>query len=416
MSELQTDTPMDSKTGLEGDERRLRAGEDVETPPAAEHDPVSSRNTKARPRGKGLRLPRRFQKAKPGSAPGIEPHELAALPSTRGAARITCIDYCPAEVKFEEVKDLSQFIIRHRPAWSAVRWINIDGLADLDAIGAFAEKYGLHPLAIEDVLHVPQRPKVEAYETEGPYQARLFIVARMMELVDGHIHSEQISIFVGHNTVLTFQETAGDVWDPVRARLRATGSQLRRADASFLAYTLIDAMVDHVFPILEQFGDRLEQLEDEVLQNPGSSTIQEIHGIKRELLLVRRAMWPMREVLQRLHREPHECLSEMTRTYVRDVYEHAVQVIDIVETYRELAVGLTETHMTAMSNRMNEIVKVLTIIGTIFIPLTFLAGVYGMNFRHLPELEWQWGYAIFWMVSAMIAGGMIVWFRVRGWI
>jgi magnesium transporter len=407
---------IEGRTEPEGTEPERADGDDSEIRFVGERDPASTRKSKARPRGKGLRLPRRFRRAKPGSAPGIEPHELAALPSTPGAARISCIDYSPAEVRFEEVKDLPQFIIRHRPAWSTVRWINVDGLSDLDAIGAFAEKYGLHPLAIEDVLHVPQRPKVEAYENEGPYQARLFIVARMMELVDGHIHSEQISIFVGHNTVLTFQETAGDVWDPVRARLRATGSQLRKADAGFLAYTLIDAMVDHVFPILEQFGDRLENLEDEVLQNPGSTTIQEIHGIKRELLLVRRAMWPMREVLQRLHREPHECLSEITRTYVRDVYEHAVQVIDIVETYRELAVGLTETHMTAMSNRMNEIVKVLTIIGTIFIPLTFLAGVYGMNFRHLPELDWQWGYAIFWMVSAAIAGGMILWFRGRGWI
>jgi magnesium transporter len=415
VSERQAHIAMESRTGPERDEPKRADGADMEIRPAGERDAVWGRKSKRRPRGKGLRLPRRFQKAKPGSAPGIEPHELAALPSTRGAARVTCIDYCPTEVNFEEVKDLSQFIIRHRPVWSTVRWINVDGLADLDAIGAFAEKYGLHPLAIEDVLHVPQRPKVEAYETAGPYQARLFIVARMMELVEGHIHSEQVSIFVGHNTVLTFQEAAGDVWDPVRARLRVPGSQLRRADASFLAYTLIDAMVDHVFPILEQFGDRLEHIEDEVLQNPGSGMIQEIHGIKRELLLVRRAMWPMREVLQRLHREPHECLSEITRTYVRDVYEHAVQVIDIVETYRELAVGLTETHMTAMSNRMNEIVKVLTIIGTIFIPLTFLAGVYGMNFRHLPELEWQWGYAIFWMVSAAIAGGMIAWFRARGW-
>jgi magnesium transporter len=238
----------------------------------------------------------------------------------------------------------------------------------------------------------------------------------MMELVDGQLHAEQVSIFVGHKTVLTFQESPGDIWDPVRTRLRTPGSQVRRADASFLAYTLIDAMVDHVFPILEQFGDRLESLEDEVLVRPGLDTIQEIHRIKRELLLVRRAMWPMREVLQRLHRDPHECFSEITRTYVRDVYEHAVQVIDIVETYRELGTGLTETYMTAMSNRMNEIVKVLTIIGTIFIPLTFLAGVYGMNFRHLPELEWRWGYWMFWMLSAGIAGGMIAWFRSRGWI
>jgi len=380
-------------------------------------DAGARRKRKPRPPGrKGLHLPRRFEQEKPGSAPGVELQQLSEIPSKPGAVRITCIDYCPSDVRFEEVKDLREFMNRHRPEWSAVRWINVDGLSDLAVIRSFADKYRLHPLTIEDVLHVPQRPKVEAFEAEGPFQARLFIVARMMQLVDGHIRAEQISLFVGHKTVLTFQESPGDIWDPVRTRLRAPGSQLRRADASFLAYSLIDAMVDHIFPILEQFGDRLETLEDEVLARPGPDTIQEIHRIKRELLLVRRAMWPMREVLQRLHREPHECFSEITRTYVRDVYEHAVQVIDIVETYRELATGLTETYMTAMSNRMNEIVKVLTIIGTIFIPLTFLAGVYGMNFRDLPELEWRWGYLLFWIVSAAIAGSMIAWFRRRGWL
>ena len=392
------------------------SGDDAAGPGSRGRDDGSRRARKARSWSKGFHLPRRFKKAKPGSAAGLEPHELSALPSTPGAARISCIDYSPTDVRFEDVQNLPEFINRHRPEWSAVRWINVDGLSDLAVVRAFAEKYHLHPLAIEDVLHVPQRPKVQAYEEEGQFQARLFIVARMMELLDGQLHAEQVSIFVGHKTVLTFQESPGDVWDPVRSRLRTPASQLRRNDASFLAYTLIDAMVDHVFPILEQFGDRLQDIEDEVLQRPGPNTIQEIHRIKRELLLVRRAMWPMREVLQRLNRDPHECFSEITRTYIRDVYEHAVQVIDIVETYRELATGLTETYMTAMSNRMNEVVKVLTIIGTIFIPLTFLAGVYGMNFRHFPELDWYWGYWIFWGVSAAIAGGMIVWFRARRWI
>jgi len=381
-----------------------------------EMDVLTSERRKARPEGKGLRLTRRFKMAAPGSAPGIEPHELSAMPSIPGTSHITCVDYSPAEVRFEEVPDLAEHLARHRPPWATVRWINVNGLTDLGVIRGLAEKYRLHPLAVEDVLHIPQRPKVQAYEAEGPFQARIFVIARMMELREAQLHTEQISIFVGHNTVLTFQETSGDVWDPVRARLRNAGSHLRRHDAGFLAYSLIDAMVDHVFPILEHFGDRLEDLEDRVLRRPEPSVIEEIHRIKRELLLVRRAMWPMREVIQRLHRDPHECFSEITRTYVRDVYEHVVQVIDIVETYRELATGLTETYMTAMSNRMNEIVKVLTIIGTIFIPLTFLAGVYGMNFHFLPELDWHWGYPIFWTVSAAIAAGMLTWFRRRHWI
>jgi magnesium transporter len=369
------------------------------------------------PRGKrGLRLPRRFKKAAPGSPAGIEPHELTAVPGKPVSVRITCIDYSPEQALFTEVQDLPGFISRHRPEWSTVRWINVDGLGDLGVVRALAEKYRLHPLAVEDVLHIPQRPKVQAYEEDGSYQARLFVVFRELELREGQLHSEQASIFVGHRTVLTFQETPGDVWDPVRQRIRTHGSALRRNDASFLAYSLIDAIVDEAFPILELFGDRLEELEDTVLQRPSPDVIQEIHRIKRELLLVRRAMWPMREVLSKMQREPHECFSEVTRTYVRDVYDHAVQAIDIVETYRELATGLTETYMTAMSNRMNEIMKVLTIIGTIFIPLTFLAGVYGMNFRHFPELEYPHAYPVFWVICLATAGAMIGWFRRRGWL
>jgi magnesium transporter len=369
------------------------------------------------PRGKrGLRLPRRFKKAAPGSAAGIEFHDLQPVPGAPLSVRITCIDYSPEQAVVDEVVDLPGFIARHRPEWSAVRWINVDGLGDLGVIRALAEKYRLHPLAVEDVLHVPQRPKMQAYDEEGAFQARLFIIVRELELREGMLHTEQASIFVGHKTVLTFQETPGDVWDPIRQRIRTAGSALRRNDASFLAYSLIDAIVDEAFPILEQFGDRLENLEDVVLQRPSSEVIHEIHRMKRELLLVRRALWPMREVLHKMQREPHECFSEITRTYVRDVYDHAVQAIDIVETYREMATGLTETYMTAMSNRMNEVIKVLTIIGTIFIPLTFLAGVYGMNFEHQPEFRWAWGYPAFWIVSLLAAGTMVAWFRRRGWL
>jgi magnesium transporter len=257
---------------------------------------------------------------------------------------------------------------------------------------------------------------VQAYEDDGNYQARLFIITRELELREGQLHTEQVSIFVGHRTVLTFQETPGDVWDPIRQRIRSAGSALRVNDASFLAYSLIDAVVDESFPILELFGDRLEDLEDVVLQHPSPDVIQEIHRMKRELLLVRRALWPMREVLSKMQREPHECFSDVTRTYMRDVYDHTVQAIDIVETYREVAGGLTETYMTAMSNRMNEVMKVLTIIGTIFIPLTFLAGVYGMNFHHFPELDWPYAYPLFWAICLATAVGMTVWFRRRGWL
>jgi magnesium transporter len=383
-------------------------------PATPEAKPAKARKGPVRPR-RGLRLPRRF-KSRPGSAPGIEPQDLAPVTTTRPSVRVTCIDYSPQQAVFEEIEDLPAFIARHRQDWSAVRWINVDGLADLGVVRALAEKYRLHPLAIEDVLHVPQRPKVQAYDDDGSYQARLFLITRELELRDGQLHTEQVSIFVGHRTVLTFQESPGDVWNPIRARIRVPGSTLRRNDASFLCYSLIDAIVDETFPILEAFGDRLEGLEDVVLQRPGPDVIQEIHRVKRELLLVRRAMWPMREVLSKMQREPHECFSDVTRTYMRDVYDHTVQAIDIVETYREVASGLAETYMTAMSNRMNEIMKVLTIIGTIFIPLTFLAGVYGMNFHHFPELEWRYAYPLFWAICFVTAAVMVTWFRRRGWL
>jgi magnesium transporter len=365
---------------------------------------------------RGLRLPRRFKKSKPGSVAGIEVADLATMPSGAEPARITCIDYSHDQTLFQEVADIDDFIARHRPEWSSVRWINVDGLSDMRVIRALAEKYRLHPLAIEDLLHIPQRPKLDAYQGDGEFQARLLVIARMMELKGTQLYGEQISLFVGHKTLLTFQETPGDVWNPIRQRIRTPGSLLRQHDASFLAYSLIDAIVDHCFPLLEHYGDRLEEVEDQVLDRHDSEAIHEIHRVKRELLLLRRAVWPMREVVHKLQREPHECFSEEARTYMRDVYDHTVQIIDIIETYREMAVSLTETHMSALSNRMNEIMKVLTLIGTIFIPLTFLAGVYGMNFHHFPELDWRWSYPGFWVICLTTALAMVIWFRRRGWL
>ena len=219
----------------------------------------------------------------------------------------------------------------------------------------------------------------------GTHPARLFVVARMLQLKGGHLSSEQISFFVGHRTLLTFQETPGDVWDPIRRRLQNPSSQLRRGDASFLLYSLIDAIVDHGFPILEFYGDRLEEIEEQVLTGAGQEVIPQIHRLRRELLLFRREVWPMRDVIRTLQREPHECMGETTRTYLRDVHDHIVQIIELCDTYREFASGLAETYMSSLSIRMNEVMKLLTIITTIFIPITFLAGVYGMNFRHMPE-------------------------------
>ena len=348
--------------------------------------------------------------------PGIEIHDHE-LPSgaKEGPLRVTCVDYSPEQFQFQEVADLPDFLAHHRPPWSRVRWINVDGLTRLDAIRALAEKYQLHPLAIEDVLHTVQRPKAEDFPAVGDQPGRLFIVARTLELEDSRLASDQTSFFLGRNTLLTYQETAGDRFDPIRARIRTQGSRVREHDASFLLYSLLDAVVDGYFPILERYSERLEEVEEEILNDPTRESMQKIHAIKRDLVLIRRAAWPMRELIAVLQREKHECLSETTQTYFRDVYDHCVQIIDLIETYREIAGALTETYMSSVSNHMNEIMKVLTIIGTIFIPLTFLVGIYGMNMP-IPENKWWGSYPLFWAVSAIIAGSMLAWFRRRGWI
>ena len=383
------------------------------TPPPGQGRRRSRRSGAVRPH---FGVPRLRKRSKPGAVAGIELSELARMPEAQEPVSITCVDYGAQQAQVQEVKDLAAFLAVHRPEWATVRWINVDGLSDLHVVRGLAEKYHLHPLAIEDLLHVTHRPKVEAYEDDGNLQARLFIIARMLELTDGHLRSEQISIFLGRHTVLTFQESPGDVWDAVRQRAVTPGSRLRSNDASFLVHSLLDAIVDHCFPILEFYGDRLEDVEAEVLQRPSPAAIQDIHTLKRELLLLRRAVWPMREVISALQREQHACMSDATRTYMRDVYDHTVQIIDIVETYREMATGLTETYMSAMSQRLNEVMKVLTVIGTIFIPLTFLAGVYGMNFKHFPEIEWVWGYPVFWGICVVTVVVMVAWFRKRRWL
>jgi magnesium transporter len=360
---------------------------------------------------------RKYLSQAPGAAPGIEHHEITSLPSGSGQVQISCIDYSPSQVLVKEIQDLEEFVSHHRPEWSVVRWICVDGLSDMHAIHALATKYDLHPLAIEDVLHKRQRPKVEAFGGEdSEYLARLFIVTHSMQVQDGRLQHEQVSIFLGHNTVLTFQDGCSVEWDPIRQRIKSKGSRLRASDASFLAYSLLDAIIDSCFPILETYSERAEELEALILERSHPDLINDIHQLKRDLLMLRWVVWPMREVASSLQRDEHECISDTTRVYLRDLYDHIIQIIDLIETYREITSDLTETYMSAVSNRMNEIMKVLTLIGTIFIPLTFLAGVYGMNFRYFPELEKVWAYPAFWAFCLFVALMMVAFFRRRKWL
>ncbi len=351
----------------------------------------------------------------PGAASGIEHHELTQTGGNTATVKITCTDFSPDHVQVERVASVDDFVARHRPEWAVVRWINIDGLTDLNVLRAFAVKYNLHPLVVEDVVHLGQRPKVEDYPDTGEHQARLFIIARMLEMQNGHVQSEQISFVMGQKTLLTFQELPGDVWDPIRQRIATKGSRVRQNDVSFLIYSLLDALIDQCFPILESYAEQLEDLEDQALATPTGDTIRDIHAVKRELLLVRRCVWPMREVINALQREKHECMSDVTRTYLRDLYDNCVQLIDLVETHREFATSLTEIYMSSLSIKMNEIMKVLTIMGTIFIPLTFLAGVYGMNMP-IPENQSKWTYPVFWCVCIVTAAGMVYLFKRRRWL
>jgi len=326
---------------------------------------------------------------------------------------VRAIAYGPDGFEEREETDLSSLgeLVGKTP----VTWVNVDGLGDAEAIEAIGKAFGLHPLALEDVVHVPQRAKVEQYAET------LFIVTRMAMLAE-HLDTEQVSLFLGKGFVLSFQERAGDCLDPVRDRIRKGMGRIRKADADYLAYAILDAVVDGYFPVLEQYGEHLEALEEEIAGRPEPSMIGRIHDAKRDLLALRRAIWPQREALNALLREELDLIGETTRVYLRDCYDHAVQIIDMVETFREIASGLLDAYHTNISNRMNEIMKVLTIIATIFIPLGFLAGIWGMNFNadksfwNMPLLSQPWGYRFALGLMLTIAVVMLVLFWRKGWL
>ncbi len=357
-----------------------------------------------------LDLPGLGRESPPGAQPGIEHLPEIHEPPGEGAVTIRCIDYSAEQVKSYEVGDLDTFLAETRPAWVKIRWVNVEGLHPF-VVKNFRETYQIHTLAAEDTLHVPQRPKAETYD------GHLFLVTRMLSLQGEKVISEQVSIFLGSDWVLTFQEgRRGDVWDNIRERLGTGGSRLRTSSADFLVYALLDAIVDHVFPILEHYTEALENLEGQVIRQPTPDVLREVQALRRELLALRRVIWPTREMIEGLRRAECSFLTPTTLTYLRDVHDHTVQIMDLIENFREMSGVLTDLYMSAVSHRMNEVMKVLTIISTIFIPITFLAGVYGMNFRYFPELEVRWAYPAFWAVCFIVMGGLLFFFRRLGWL
>jgi len=293
-----------------------------------------------------------------------------------------------------------------------VTWVNVDGLHDAALIETVGEHFGIHRLALEDVLNPNQRPKVE------DYPGHFLVILKMLsfDAEEASVKAEQVSLIVGPTFLFSFQEQWGDVFEPVRERLRAGNVRIRSRGTDYLAYALIDTVVDSYFRILEQIGDEIEELEDQVMGDPDLELMHRIHHLRRETLILRRAIWPMREALGRMYRGELPLIQDETQVYLRDVYDHSVQVIDTVETLRDVLSGAMDLYMSAVSNRMNEVMKVLTVIATIFIPLSFFAGVYGMNFEYMPELGIRWAYPALLVAMATMAGGMLWFFKKRGWL
>jgi magnesium transporter len=290
-----------------------------------------------------------------------------------------------------------------------VLWLNVDGLGDAGVVAEIGAIFELHKLALEDVLGTHQRPKLEAYEKTD------FIVALMPEGGE-RIDTDQLSLFLGQEFLVSFQERRGDCFELVRARLRDPQNQMRRLGPDYLAYALLDAVIDSYFPILEVLGERLDQIEEEVLLEPAPEVIHRIHTVRKDLLGLRRAVWPQREVINSLRAGHCPRIRPETRVYLADCYDHAVQIMDLLETYRDLGGGLMEIYLSSISNRLNEVMKVLTVWATILISMTFVASIYGMNFVHMPELRSKWGYPVSLGVMATIAGSLWIYFRRKGWI
>ena len=293
-----------------------------------------------------------------------------------------------------------------------VSWVNVDGTHDVKIVEMIGAHYGLHPLILEDIVTTGQRPKFEDFSDY------IFITLVALEGtgVDGEVISDQISMVLGSNYLLTFQAKPGDCWGPVRERLRQGKGRLRKAGPDYLAYALMDAVVDNYFVTLEHLGEKIERLQDKVLFDPSPEVLSDIHHVKSDLLYLRKSVWPLRDVIGAMQRSESSLISATTSTYLRDIHDHTVQVMDTIETMRDIVSGLLDIYLSSVSNRLNAVMKVLTIIATIFIPLTFIAGVYGMNFDVMPELRWRWGYPAIMTLMFAIGIAMLAWFRKKKWL
>jgi len=323
---------------------------------------------------------------------------------------IRIIDYDETRLQEKEARTVEDcFPYKEKPT---VTWINIDGIHQVEIVETIGRHFGVHSLVLEDLLNTGQRPKMDNY---GNY---LFIVLKMIYCngKGSEIAAEQISLILGSNFVISFQEAEGDVFNPVRERIRSGTGRIRKMGADYLAYTLMDAIVDNYFAVLERLGEQIELLQEELIADPGPETLQAINHLKREMIFLRKSVWPLREVVNGLERGESALIKAETGIFLRDLYDHTIQIMDSIETCRDMLSGMLDIYLSSISNRMNSVMKVLTIIATIFIPLTFIVGVYGMNFKYMPELEWHWSYPLVLLLMAVIAVSMLMYFRRKKWL
>jgi magnesium transporter len=324
--------------------------------------------------------------------------------------RITLIDYDEAHLQERVLDGIEEaFPLKDLPT---VTWINIDGLHEIDIIENVGQHFNIHPLVLEDIVNTGQRPKTEEFEDF------IYVVLKMLHYNENseEISSEQFSLVLGPDFLISFQEIQGDVFKTVRERIRKPKTRIRKAGCDYLAYALIDAVVDNYFLILEKLGENIETLEEDLLENPSPETLQTLHEMKREMIYLRKQIWPIREMINSLVKGESSLVNESTSLFFRDIYDHTIQIIDTIESFRDILSGMLDIYLSTLSNKMNEVMKVLTIIATIFIPITFVAGIYGMNFKFMPELEWRWGYVMVWAIIVVVVGIMIGFFKKKQWL
>jgi magnesium transporter len=350
----------------------------------------------------------RIQSRKAGLPPGTLIHIGEKLSDE---IKISLMSYDEGHVTERSISTLQE--CRLPGDFSGVTWINIEGLHDIKILEQVGANFGMHPLILEDILNTGQRPKIEDL---GSY---IFIVLKMFsnqEESAEELEAEQVSIILGGNYVISFWEKEGKILDPIRERIRSGKGRIRKMGAAYLTYAILDAIVDSYFIVLERLGEKIESYEDSLVKRPTSQTLQAIQHLKREMILLRKSVWPLREIIGYLERNESALIDNSINIFFKDVYDHTIQLIDTIETFRDTLSSMLDIYLSSISNKMNEVMKVLTVIATLFMPLTFLAGVYGMNFSHMPELKWQLGYLFFWVLIAVIAILMIIYFKRRKWM